>query len=118
MTTVRLYAYSGKTPVTGTAEREFLLKEPYLASEVLEVGVEKAVSSGTKLASSPHTKLLRVECPGVVVAYEVNPPHREGGHVEASAASPYRADEFEIEFGQGCTVSILLMDDEPPSEAA
>jgi hypothetical protein len=107
MSLVRLYAYSGKVPVPGTAEREHLLKEPYLASEAIEVGAERAVSSGGALASSPHTKLLVIEAdPGLSVAYEINPPHREGGRKEASMSSPRRGGSFMVEFGQGCTISL------------
>ncbi len=112
MADVRIYSYpslmvAAVNPSSGrpSSDSVFLLKEPYLAGEVLAPDTLTADSSDAATAPS-ETKMLKVQVqPGKRVYYEVTP----GGQTLrlATSSSPIISGDETLFFGSGYRISFL-----------
>ena len=109
---VRIFGYRGITqlpiisPKQYSSDTVYQLVQPYEWSAVLSV-------SGTPISSSSQpapdaTQIIRVEVPdGQSVRYEINPPNRTGGAVNAGNTSPIMSGINQYYFAQGWTISLV-----------
>lgn len=108
MARVQVYSHSGVANYT--ADSFTVLKQPYIAREVITAGAEP-LSTLPALTAAPSTKLLHVQIePNKTVAIELNPQTR---HVMADADSPRYRGNVVFEATVGCTLSILEILQEP-----
>ena len=102
MTEVKLFTYSYLDPqmVGGTP----MLRNPYLAGEVLNAGADSVTSKAT--TAPHHTQVARLQIePGESVCVEVTP---EGHPIRlATQASPTVTGDVLIQMGSGWTVSVV-----------
>jgi hypothetical protein len=111
---VRIYTHTGVSNayVASFAEQHGsnvvpMLKQPYIAGEVLNADTGAAVSSSPATApANSNTRLLRIQVqPGKRVHLEVNPRGQDPR--VASASSPVYEGNDQIEFGSQWTISVL-----------
>ena len=111
-TEVKLFAYSGLIPAPVVAGNRLsydsvqLLKNPYLAGEVLS-SPDSATADTSSTATAPaETQIALVQVqPGKRVGYEVTPGGRDARI--ATAASPTLQGETTIQFGPGWVLSVI-----------
>lgn len=108
---VRVFEYRGMTQVPHldrqhTTDTVFVDTEPYENRQILTTNGATPVSSIAQTGG--QTRYVRVEVPdGQAIRYEVNPPNRTGGVVNASTNSPILSGINRFEFYSGWSLSII-----------
>lgn len=108
-TTVHIFSHAGvvQVPLTASTRKSddasYMLKQPYLAREVLSA-TGSASSSSANTAPAGTTILLVQVADAGSIRYEVNAGSRS---VTASSSSPRMSGEHVIEFPVGATLSII-----------
>lgn len=109
--TVKVIAYAAAIAVpqhpTGryTTDSVALLKQPYLAREVLTPDTSTAVSSSSSTAPT-GTQFVEVQVQdGKTICYEVTPAGQTA--VTATQSSPWLSGRALLHFGAGWTISVI-----------
>lgn len=112
MSTVRLFAHKGLSAMPVSSQQFHTdmvahLDQPYSARETLTISDTSATSSASATAPA-KTRVMFIQVQdGVKIHYEVNPPQRDGGAVDATVDSPIGRGDFTLQWHEGWTISIL-----------
>lgn len=109
---VRVFGYRGLQqmpnvlPKQYSADSVFQVIEPYEWGQMISVSA--AVASTAAQALPDETQMIRIEVPdGDTIRYEINPPNRTGGVINAGEHSPSLSGKDYFYFRQGWTVSMI-----------
>lgn len=108
-TAVHIFAHAGvvQVPLVQSTRKSddatYMLRQPYLAREVLSAGAT-ATSSSANTAPAGTSILLVQVADGGTIRYEVNAGNRS---VAATSSSPRMSGEHVIEFPVGATLSVI-----------
>lgn len=112
---VNIFGYRGLAQIPEVLPKQMktdsvqVLVQPYEFRQQLIVPDAPGVIASN--ASVLDTPVLRIEvADNHTVYFEVNPPNREGGIVQASALSPSMSGKDILYFGKGWTISLMSAD--------
>jgi len=107
MATVKVSIYNHSGVANYTADSFVVLKQPYIAREIVEASIAAPTNTSPKLTELGTTKLLHVQIePGYTVAIELNTNAR---NQPADKDSPRYKGNVIFEATVGCTLSILAI---------
>lgn len=108
---VRIFGHTGieqllmPKPRQFNSDSVFVLVQPYVFKENLAAG---AVAVSSAPYADDRVRLLRIEVQdGGAIRYEINPPNREGGVVEANVNSPILSGHDQFYWRSGWSLSVI-----------